>query len=73
MSKKDYEKAAEIVQNVARTHADVDTETCDALCIVTNAFVKLFVDDNPHFDEDRFRAACIPGANVKARKVKVKA
>lgn len=58
MTKKDYERAALIVQ---RRPAYLGP---DALA---DAFVELFTGDNPHFDEARFRAACVPGANVKAR------
>ena len=57
MSKKDYERAAEIVQDYCSMNESA----------VINAFVRLFRDDNPRFDEARFRAACVPGANVKAR------
>ena len=63
MTKKDYERAATIVQSYLDLHR----------APITNAFIELFERDNPRFDEDRFRAACIPGANVKARPRKVKA
>lgn len=54
MTKKDYERAATIAQELNSTK-------------VAQAFATLFRDDNPRFDEARFRAACVPGANVKAR------
>ena len=61
MTKKDYEKAARIAQIVheeaAESHIDV-----------TEAFVELFCNDNPAFDEARFRRACVPGAKVRARR-----
>jgi len=60
MSKKDYEKAAEVAQRYA--------EDANEHSIVIGAFVTLFTEDgNPRFDADRFRRACQPGANVKAR------
>ena len=60
MSKKDYERAAEIAQRCATWVARVD---------VVGAFVDLFREDgNPRFDEARFRRACVPGANVRARR-----
>lgn len=62
MSKKDYQRAAEIAQDFSpdgRGHEDV-----------TEAFIELFRNDNERFDEARFRAACIPGANIKARSVR---
>jgi hypothetical protein len=36
------------------------TTTRDAMC-------ELFARHNPNFMRDRFEAACIPGANVRAR------
>lgn len=60
MTKKDYERAARIVQEFPRPLA------------IIIAFVAFFREDgNPRFDEARFRAACVPGANVKARPRKV--
>lgn len=64
MTKKDYERAARIVQETPST-------AIDARYYVEGAFVLLFRDDNPLFDEARFRRACVPGANVKARPRKV--
>ena len=61
MSKKDYERAARIVQR------ERGTGDLERACLVST-FVEFFHDDdNPRFDEARFRAACVPGANVKAR------
>jgi hypothetical protein len=57
MSKRDYEKAATITQGFAAR----------ARRLVVLAFVELFSDDNPRFDAARFRRACEPGANVRAR------
>jgi hypothetical protein len=34
---------------------------------IVGALVDVFKQSNPHFDESRFRAACVPGANVRAR------
>ena len=65
MTKKDYERAALIVQRF-RNHANADV-TFGAV----QGFVELFASDNLRFDETRFRAACVPGANVKARPRKV--
>lgn len=59
MSKKDYERAASIAQ------AYDDEVVYPA---VIGAFCTLFkLDGNPRFDEARFRRACLPGANVRAR------
>lgn len=65
MTKKDYEKAASIAQQVGRD----DVLRVGQFGAVVDAFVELFVDDNDRFDEMRFRRACVPGANVRSRKV----
>ena len=67
MTKKNYERAATIVQELRARGENFQSYA------TKEAFIKLFADDNPRFDEARFRAACIPGANVKARPRKVKA
>ena len=58
MTKKDYERAAKIVQGWATG------DFANAIVHATDAFCALFRDDNPRFDEYRFRAACIPGSNM---------
>ena len=63
MTKKDYERTALIVQGIRATN-DRDEAEADG---AESAFAELFAGDNPRFDETRFRAACVPGANVKAR------
>lgn len=60
MSKKDYEKAATIAQDMRYRGPSQHAASVDA-------FVALFIGDNPRFSEERFRRACVPGANVKAR------
>ena len=63
MTKKDYERAAQVVQEWMACRATVEARA------VQTAFVRFFQEDgNPRFDEARFRAACVPGANVKALK-----
>ena len=63
MSKRDFEKAALIAQCAAKT-GDKGNENA----VVTDAFVELFRGEaGGRFDEARFRAACCPGANVRAR------
>jgi len=62
MSKRDYEKAAKIAQSWGR-----ENELPARLALV-ESFIEFFHDDNPRFDAARFRRACVPGANVKARK-----
>ena len=64
MTKKDYERAAEIVQHIPRSYEQDFPGAADT---ITDVFVEFFCGDNPRFDEPRFRAACVPGANVKAR------
>lgn len=68
MTKKDYERAAWIIQRWA---ASDDGHTPHAPGDCTNdmisAFVEFFEGDNTRFDAARFRRACVPGANVRAR------
>ena len=61
MTKKDYERAALIAQNV---------RVPDRYSVVL-AFITFFQNDNPRFDSRRFRSACVPGA--RARKAAPKA
>ena len=66
MTKKDYEKAAQIVQDVGGLdYADKMTRRQAAI----EVFTALFTGDNPRFNPDRFIRACQPGANVRARRV----
>jgi len=65
MTKKDYELAATIAQEADN---EAGRRTVSDAELIIEGFVILFkVDGNPNFDEDRFRRACVPGANVKAR------
>lgn len=52
MTKKNYVKAAKIVQEDKEEHGDVFSE------LMERSFIKLFQDDNPRFDEEKFRFAC---------------
>ncbi len=61
MTRKDYEKAAEIALN---HQGRVDP---DAAAAVREAFVTLFQGDNPQFDANRFRMACMPKPARSAR------
>ena len=65
MTKKDYERAATIIQ-------ELHQENTYDVTPVEEAFCEFFRDDNPRFDEARFRHACTPGANVKARTAHLK-
>lgn len=64
MTKKDYERAARIAQGSPNNTSPQIRE------YVVESFVALFRCE-PRFDEARFRRACVPGANVKARPAKV--
>ncbi len=54
MSKKDYEKAAAIVREMAAAGASTVE-----VSLVATAFVRLFSGDNPRFDAQRFMQACM--------------
>lgn len=56
MSKKDYERAARLVQILPAEDREA----------ATTVFEHFFRDDNERFDCGRFRRACVPGANVRA-------
>jgi ABC-type sulfate transport system substrate-binding protein len=56
LTKKHYIRAAEICREVYGGDPKV-----------TQAFVDLFLDDNPRFDTDRFRAACETGRIFQSR------
>lgn len=60
MTRKDYEAAARIVQTIEVLEGN-------ERYVAQEAFARLFACDNPRFDVTRFRAACVPGANVQAR------
>jgi hypothetical protein len=73
MTKRDYERAAKVAQGYnAPGWGDIGDPAHHGA--VVEAFVRLFHEDgNPRFDVARFRAACQPGANVRARPRKVAA
>ena len=62
MTKKDYERAAELVQDVARFNPPKEV-----LRVAIETFVIFFRGDNGRFNEERFRRACVVGANVRKR------
>jgi hypothetical protein len=45
----------------AQTRAEYREQIIRAMCA-------MFKADNPNFNEDRFRLACSPGANVRSRR-----
>ncbi len=51
MTKKDYLRAVEIVGKLAYDNLGNSS-------VAEGAFVKLFLGDNPRFDESRFHSAC---------------
>lgn len=60
--KRHYEALAIVCQNVRADLTDSAAYRFECeLC-------RMFSADNPAFDEDRFKRACVPGANVRKRK-----
>jgi hypothetical protein len=55
MTMKDYQKAAEIVSDVAFQDKQAKTAYASA---VRQAFVRFFKNDNPRFNVNRFHEAC---------------
>lgn len=65
-----YEAIAEVLQastEWVESWSGARPERLATIKLVENQLVSLFSDDNHLFQERRFRAACVPGANVKAR------
>ena len=55
MTKKDYIKAVEMVRKDRLTHGEAIGQ------LTMETFVSFFQNDNPRFDENRFRKACKVG------------
>ena len=63
MTRKDYQLIADAIRAVYRTQGefgwnDSTLDRQDAIRQVANSLVCRLVEDNPRFDEDRFREAC---------------
>jgi hypothetical protein len=76
MSRKDYEAAAALIQTYNATPGETpeqpETDAAEGYETLVEVFSRFFAADNPRFDAARFRKACEPGANVKARGRKAK-
>jgi hypothetical protein len=72
MTKKDYIKAAKIVNDIRIHSQSLSRVSCgrqiqdaeNAAIEVENAFILLFQGDNPRFNKQRFLAAC-NGESIK--------
>lgn len=77
MHRKQYENAAKVIQSAMTGHW---LQSSDAIRLrfdsavaneirheLVKAFSRFFAADNPAFSEERFAAACVPGADVKKR------
>ena len=62
--KRHYEAIATAMQEARRR---ADFEGNDPIAAVIDELSWLFKSDNGQFKWDRFKRACIPGANVRAR------
>jgi hypothetical protein len=60
-AKRHYEAIALAMQDARRLG------TADQWQCVVNCLADVFVEDNCQFQRDRFKRACEPGANVRAR------
>ena len=61
MTKKDYQKAAAIIKRHVGAMARMDQKKAEDMhTTLVSAFTTFFHDDNPRFDELRFREACNP-------------
>ena len=60
MTKKDYERAAEIIQTMSgNDEHPFCFPSMKARDSAIEAFAAFFRDDNPRFDATRFRTACV--------------
>lgn len=55
MTKKEYSKAAEMVRKDRLNYGEAVGQ------LIMETFVSFFQNDNPRFDENRFRQACKEG------------
>ncbi len=62
-----YEAIAEMMQDAFELQESHPTDSIIAIQQVENLLTNLFQSDNYQFMPERFRRACVPGANVKAR------
>lgn len=67
-AKRHYEAIATAIQEARRRVEDGDNSH-DPIANVVDELSWLFKSDNGQFQWDRFKRACVPGANVRARKV----
>jgi len=65
MTKKDYERIAEAFQDCYPSLTNMEALAQWAACRA--AVARAFKADNYRFVQGRFEAACLPGANVRAR------
>ena len=65
-AKRHYEAIATAIQEARRRVEDGDNNH-DPIANVVDELSWLFRSDNGLFKCDRFRRACVPGANVRAR------
>lgn len=67
--KRHYERVAEAIQEAKREAAAGDNTLAAfaAIDLVVEELVCVFRGDNSSFKRERFIAACVPGANVRAR------
>ena len=63
-AKRHYEAIATAIQEAQRRADILDR---DGIAAVIDALGVMFKSDNGQFQWDRFKRACIPGANVRAR------
>ena len=72
-NRRHYEALATVIQGLALSHNELSNDELDELVNVRQGiasdFANMLGKDNPRFDRARFIRACIPGNNVRARKV----
>ena len=66
--KRHYEAIALAVQDTLKYGLEDPEEQGSGVRALAGGLAEMFARDNPQFKPDRFLRACVPGANVKARK-----
>lgn len=71
-AKRHYEAIAEAIQwakkdAISKEPEESAADMLDGIDLLRDHLIDLFKSDNGQFDKERFRFACEPGRNVKAR------
>ena len=67
-SKRHYEAIARVLQDChPKEYGLAHSHAAEQWAFTLKTMADMFAHDNGAFDHDRFKRACVPGANVRAR------